>query len=43
MSITPQVNVVCIECSTDLEVHKTELKWDDYYLYVIPCDCVRED
>ncbi len=42
-----EVYVVCVECGSHMEEHAWELKWDSYYISVIPCvtcmDIAREE
>lgn len=42
-----EVYVVCVECGSNMEEAKWELRWDSYYISVIPCgtcmDMAREE
>lgn len=38
-----EVMISCAECGTELEEHKTELKWGGLVVQVIPCpNCLEE-
>lgn len=39
-----EVTVRCAECNTYLDEHKVESEFgNDACIYVLPCDCVKEE